>query len=133
MQEVDGRWRMLRYVGLVTVVVWMASTPVLGAGAPAAASADGSTAAEEPAAEDGASAAAPVDPMEGAVEAGGGLTWQLLSHEYCLDRFGTTCPNGATSADPCPVSNPQGKSCSTAGDRCWYVLSTWWADEYRCS
>jgi hypothetical protein len=55
-----------------------------------------------------------------------------LSHEYCLDRFGTTCPNGATSADPCPVSNPQGKPCSIPGDRCWSVLSTWWADEYRC-
>jgi hypothetical protein len=133
MQELDRRRNPLRYGWLAAITAVLVLAPAFGAGPPAAtAGTDPSEPVEEAAAEARPQPAAPAGSPQASVE-GSGLTWQLLSHEYCLDRFGTTCPNGATSADPCPVSNPQGKPCVIPGDRCWSVLSAWWADEYRCS
>lgn len=127
MRKPDRRWSSSRNGWLAAIVMSLVSVPVLGASP-----ADPAEPVEGTAVEADARAPGPAGSTEASVEAMAGYTWQLLSHEYCLDRFGTTCPNGATSADPCPVSNPQGKPCSLSGDRCWHVLSTWWADEYRC-
>lgn len=133
MQELDRRQgSILRYGWLAAILASLAVAPAFGAGPTAAIGADVAAPTEEAAAEARSLATTPEGSTETSLEAAGGLTWQLLSHEYCPDRFGTTCPNGATSADPCPVSDPEGKSCSIPGDRCWYVLSAWWADEYRC-
>jgi hypothetical protein len=116
----------------VAIAALLVLAPAVGAASTATAGTDLDEPAETVAAEAGALPADPDGSTQTSEVGAAGFTWQLLSHEYCLDRFGTTCPNGATSADPCPVSAPQGKPCSIPWDRCWSVLSTWWADEYRC-
>jgi hypothetical protein len=98
-----------------------------------AASADAVAPATETAAEPSSLSTTPASSPQAFAGSTSAFTWQLLSHEYCLDRFGTTCPNGATSADPCPFADPAGKPCSVLFDRCWSVLSAYWADEYRCA
>lgn len=132
MQELDRRRSTLRYGWLAVILASLAVAPAFAAGLTTAVGAERAEPAEEAAPETLSLPATSAGSTEATLEAASGYAWHLLSHEYCPDRFGTTCPNGATSADPCPVSEPEGKACSIPGDRCWYVLSAWWADEYRC-
>lgn len=133
MQKLDRRRSVLNLGWLAAILASLVVAPAFGAGSTAAVRAEPAQPAEEAAAETRSLPTTPDSPTEASVQATSGYAWHLLSHEYCPDRFGTTCPNGATSADPCPVSEPEGKPCSIPGDRCWYVLSAWWADEYRCA
>jgi|GEM_PF-2906114 len=133
MHEIDRGRSPLSYGWLVAIIAVLVVAPAFGASATDAASADSAEPVQEATADALSLSTAPAASPQASAGATSAFTWQLLSHEYCLDRFGTTCPNGATSADPCPVSNPQGKPCSPLFDRCWSVLSAYWADEYRCT
>lgn len=131
MQEIDRRRSTRTYGWLAAVLALLVVAPAFGAGATATADTDSAAPTQEATSATQPLSTGPDGSPQTSVEASG-LTWQLLSHEYCLDRFGTTCPNGATSADPCPYASPAGKPCSVPFDRCWSVLSAYWADEYRC-